>query len=249
VCVVKTHRLQVGRRRVGQRQPVQALAQQRDREQRGVPLVEVVRADVLGLVVERAQQRHAADAEHRLLPQPVGVVAAVQVVGERPVLRTVLREVGVEQVDRQRVVVVPAHRVAPRGNRDGVAVDLDPGPRLDRLEHRLGRPRGVLLRLRARGVEVLPEVALAVHEGDADERQPQIGRRAQRVARQHAEPPGVGGDVGSQPDLHREVGHDRRASHGLAARHVHRRTSTTTPRYAGPAGPLRAIRPGPRRRT
>ena len=44
--------------------------------------------------------RDAAEAEDRLLPQAVALVAAVELAGERAVLGVVFRQVGVEQVDR-----------------------------------------------------------------------------------------------------------------------------------------------------
>ena len=59
-------------------------------------LVQVIGID---LEAERPQQADAADAEHDLLLQPVGVVAAVQPVGQATILGVVLVEVGVEQQD------------------------------------------------------------------------------------------------------------------------------------------------------
>src|SRR3546814_15907770 len=74
-------------------------AEQVERQQRGMPLVHVKGID---LEAEGAEQPDAADAEHDFLLQPIGKIAAVEMVGDAPVVGMVFRQVGVEQNDRHR---------------------------------------------------------------------------------------------------------------------------------------------------
>ena len=53
---------------------------------------------------------------------------------------------------------------------------------------------------------MLAEKALAVEQRDADDRQAQVGHRAERVAGEHAEAAAVSRDRRVERDLHREVG-------------------------------------------
>ena len=55
-------------------------------------------------------------------------------------------------------------------------------------------------------VEPLPEVAAAVEEADADERDAELRRRLEVVAGEDAEPAGVDGEALVEPELGREVG-------------------------------------------
>ena len=68
-----------------------------------------------------------------------------------------------------------------------------------------GRPDDVGLGLLAVGVEVLLEVAAAVHQRDGDDGSAGIGGGAEGVAGQHAEAAGVGGQGLGEGDLHGEV--------------------------------------------
>ena len=53
-----------------------------------------------GLDAQRAEQAHAADAEHDLLHDARGAVAAVHAQGEVAVVLLVLGQIGVEEQDR-----------------------------------------------------------------------------------------------------------------------------------------------------
>jgi len=83
-------------------------------------------------------------------------------------------------------------------------VDLD-GHRLADEAECLRVERLVGLGLAAVGVHALCEVAAAIEETDADERQPEVGGGLQVVACEDAEPAGVDREVGADPELHREV--------------------------------------------
>src|SRR3546814_10807376 len=63
-------------------------AEQVERQQRGMPLVHVKGID---LEAEGAEQPDAADAEHDFLLQPIGKIAAVEMVGDAPVVGKVGR--------------------------------------------------------------------------------------------------------------------------------------------------------------
>src|SRR5690606_19216301 len=54
-------------------------------------------------------------------------------------------------------------------------------------------------------VDLLAKIALPAHERHGDHRYLEIGRRAQRVAGQHAEAAAVRRDGGLERDLHREI--------------------------------------------
>src|SRR5690606_29981230 len=83
------------------------------RGERGVTLVQV---DDLRLEAGGAERAHAADAEEDLLLQTVLVVAAIQAVGDAAILGPVLRNVRVEQEERD------APHVGPPDARERAAV-------------------------------------------------------------------------------------------------------------------------------
>ena len=79
-------------------------------------------------------------------------------------------------------------------------------------------PQLHLFSLRAVGVQMLLEISLAVDQRKRRLRNAQVGRRSQRVARQHAEPAGVSRHLRTNRDLHAEVGHLARLRNGLVQR-------------------------------
>ena len=70
----------------------------------------------------------------------------------------------------------------------------------------LGGRADVLGVLPAVAVDALAEVRLAVEEPDRDQRQPQVGRALEVVAREHAEAAAVDGQRLVDAELGREVG-------------------------------------------
>ena len=141
---------------------------------------------------ERAQRADTADAEQQLLADAVLAVAGVQ---------RVRHPRHVEQVQRDRTDVVP-----PDGRAHGLAgeVHVDGDVLADEAE-RLRVELLVLLRLPAFVADALREVAAAVEEADADERQAEVGRRLQVVAGEDAETAGVDREAGADAELHAEV--------------------------------------------
>ena len=121
---------------------------------------------------------------------------------------------GVERVgqhlDLEQVKRDAAHVLPPDVGGDDAVAELD----LDRdglatEAGCLGVEALVRLRLPAGIVDPLPEVAAAVEQADADERDAELGRRLQVVAGEHAEPARVDRQLWLDPELHREVGDER----------------------------------------
>ncbi len=157
-------------------------------------------------VAEGAQQTHAADAQDDFLAQAVAVVAAIQMVGEVAVGLGVFGQVGVEQEHRHAGAGDALHVEAPGAQRDVATFDAH-SRALRHLAECLGRRPGLWrFALRAIGRQVLPEVALAVHERHRHHRQFGVSRRAHRVAGEHTQAAAVGGQAFGEADLHREVG-------------------------------------------
>ena len=163
----------------------------------------LVGVEHLGLDADGLQRPHAADAEQDLLAQPVLDVAAVQPVGDLADLVGVLLDVGVEEVQRH-----PADARLPHlgHERHAGQVDLDPDAVARRQRHDVGVEQRVALLLPAVGVEALAEVAVAVEQADADERDAQVAGRLEVVAGEHAQAARVLGDGLGDAELGREVG-------------------------------------------
>ncbi len=180
------------------------LAHPLELEERRVSLVQV---EDRRLEAEAAQHAHAADAEHELLPQPVLAVAAVERVGDvaRPV--GVALDLRVEQVERD---AADPHAPDAEPHRHELAVvvgELDDRSHRHELERQAARVVArVALDLPVVLVELLPEVAAAVEEADADERDAELRRRLEVVAGEDAEPAGVDREALVEPELRGEVG-------------------------------------------
>ena len=146
-----------------------------------------------------AQRPHAADPQDQLLAEPHLATAHVQDVGDGPIRPRVGGQVRVQQQDRDAADLRNPHRGMDLAVRE-VDADLQRravgGPRPAEWQH-----RGIQVRLRVLlvpiGIDLLAEVAAAVEEADADERQGRIGRGLAMVPGQDAQAAGV--------DLHRLV--------------------------------------------
>ena len=171
VWVVNTTRARTSVERALERLATpERLARELERGEGGVTLVQVVER---GPDAERGERAHAADAEERVLHEPVFAVADVELRGDEPVDGRVRGHVGVEQVQRD-----PANLRPPDARLD---VSIADGNRhreraargvARRLEGELlGRDRRPVLVLQPRGIEPLVEVAATVHEAHGDERQ------------------------------------------------------------------------------
>ena len=182
----------------------QQLPQPLDHHERRVPLVGMPHSRVDAQGTEHA---YAPDAEDPLLPHPQVGSAGVQLVHQAAVVRVVELEVGVEQVDRH-----PAHHDAPRAHVHRPArglhhreerLALGSADRLQRRERDVILVVAVLLP--PVGAEALVEVALHVHEPDADQRDADVAGGLAVVAGQDAETAGVDRHRAVQPEFGAEV--------------------------------------------
>ncbi len=173
-----------------------------------------------GFDAKRPQHAYAADAEDDLLLDACFAVAAVKPGGQLAIPRRVLLEIGVEQKQAD-----PADAQPPNRREHGAIAERHrnhrrlTGPRDRRRNWRVGPVETlVMLLLPAVGGQPLMEVALRVHEPDADERHSKVARFLAVIAREHAKAAGVdrqrlmqcelGGEIGDHPSV--EIGPVRR---------------------------------------
>ena len=183
----------------------------------GMPFVQVPHRRI---EPEGAEGTHAADAEDDLLLDPRLAIAAVQAGRQLTIPGRVLLEIGVEQIEvrvsQLRVPDLHQHRaLAERhGNDARLAVRHH-----RRLDGRVLPPQAaVALFLPALGRDALVEVALRIHEADADEGQSQVACFLAVIAGQHAQAPGVYRERLVQRELRREVGDAARRAGAVALR-------------------------------
>ena len=180
-------------------------------EEAGVALVGVehLRLGRAGDPRVGTQGAHAADAEQQLLAQPVLGVAAVEAVGDLDVVVGVALDVGVEHQQRHPADAGdpdPGDQVGPAGHRDG---DGGPGAvGLVELRDRqaVGVEDRVGLLLPALPRQRLLEVAVAVEQADADDRDAEVAGGLEVVAGEDAEAAGVLRQHGGDAELRGEVG-------------------------------------------
>ena len=148
-------------RRGTQRTATQFALKQRQGEQSRVALVHVVDVD---LQPESVGHADAAHAEHDLLLEAVVRVAAVEVVGKAAIPAGVFFDVGIEQIDGNDVAGAAFEVVAPGAHGNGAVFNGD-GNAGRLLAAVVGWIPGLnLLGLRAGGVKMLLEVALAMQQ-------------------------------------------------------------------------------------
>ena len=172
-------------------------------EEARMPLVQMILLDVEFEGLEHANASHAED---HLLLDAVDAVAAVELVGDAPVLCRVLLEVGVQEENRHFAARRAYHPVEPGLDVNVAAFDLNP----DFLRHERhvlgGVPDHGFFPLPAVGVDILGKISLAGYKGNGDQGQVQIGRGLDGVAGQDPEAAAVGGDIVLHADLHGKIG-------------------------------------------
>ena len=162
----------------------------------------------VGAEAHRFERAHAADAEHDFLLDARVLVPAVEAVGDGAVGFAVCRQVGVEQVQPH----VPHARLPDLHLDDAIRkIDRDVDLAAARVMRRLDRQRGeigVLVRrlLVAVAVDGLEEIALAIEQAHADERQPRVAGRLAVIAREDAEAAGVDRQAFVEAEFGAEVG-------------------------------------------
>ena len=162
----------------------------------------------VGTQSHRLERAHAADAEHDFLLDARVLVPAVEAVRNGAVGFAVHRHVGVEQVQPHM-----PHARLPDLHLDGAIrkIDRDMDLVAAFVLRRLDRQRreiGVLVRrlLIAVAVDGLEEIALAIQQAHADERQPRVAGRLAVIAREDAEAAGVDRQAFMEAEFGAEVG-------------------------------------------
>ena len=180
-------------------------------------LVEVIGLDV---EAERVQESHAADAEHDLLLETVGFVAAVEAIGDRAVGGIVVIEPCVEQEDRDRMSDRAGQHVQPRPYPNGTPFDPNGHHGVERYRPIRQIPRIGVIDLPAVAIDLLAQITLPAGEGQEHHRQFEVGAGAGGVAGEHAEPAGIGVHLRPERDLHREIGDPPARKKGVDRRHL-----------------------------
>ena len=158
-----------------------------------------------GLASKRVQQVNSTQTENCLLAEPVVRIAAIQVVREMAIPRVIPLNIGIQQKHRDDVAG-HADDIEPPGlQRDLAILHHDRYGLVGQGQRGLWRPDNIALRLLAGGVQVLLEVAAAVHQRDRNQRNAGIRSRTQRIAGQHAQTTRVGRQRLGERDLHGEV--------------------------------------------
>ena len=184
---------------------VYELADPLQHDEGGVPFVQMVDGRVQP---EVAQHADAADAEDDLLLGPCLAIAAIEPRRQLAVPRRVFFQVGIEQVEPGASKLHLPHRDEHRSVAEGDRRDARlPVGRDGRLDRRVDPVQlFVAFFLPALGGDVLVEIALRIHEADADERHAEIGCFLAVIAGQHAEAPGIDRQRLVQRELRREIG-------------------------------------------
>ncbi len=160
------------------------------------------------------QQGNAAEAEDRLLTEPVVGVAAVEMVGKMAVPFVVAFDVGVEQEDGDDVAGDADDVEAPGADENFASLHGQSDDSVSAGQGGFRRPGNVCLGLLALIVEALAEVAATMDERDCDHGTAGVGRGAESVASQHAQTTGVGGKGRRESYLHGKVGDSARGEIG-----------------------------------
>ena len=171
----------------------------------GVALVDVPHGRVQ---VQGTQCAHPADAQHDLLLDAGGDVAAVELVGDGPVRLLVLRQVGVEQVQGDvaglGLPYLQHHPAAGQVDEHMQFLTVDQG----RAQRQVLEPgRAVVGDLVAVGVDGLVEVALPVEHAHRYEGHAQIAGGLAVVTGQDAQAARIDGQGFVQAELGAEIGH------------------------------------------
>ena len=186
-----------------------AAANRFEHRKSAVPFVQVQHAgrDAHGL-----QRAEAADAQQQFLADSNAPIAAVEPRSQFAILRRISFDVRIEQQQ-----IAASHLHAPDLGADRAAARLDlHGDRLALGPD--GRFHGhladvglqIFFLLPAVLVQALPEIALAVKQADAHQRNPQVGCALDVIAGEHAQAAGINGKRFVQAELGGEISHRAR---------------------------------------
>ena len=136
---------------------------QADGQQRRMTFIHVVDVDV---VIQGFENAHTTDSQNGFLAQAVIRIATIEMIGKLSIACVILRQVRVQQVNRDGVPADSFEIVAPRPDHYGTILDsyLDHGVFED--EKFFQGPGLVRGGLNAVCIEMLLEVPLAMQQGD-----------------------------------------------------------------------------------
>ena len=200
VCVVKTHLPRTLSMCSGLifRPPdaAELLIEQLQDQEGGVPFVHVEAVDLV--VSERAQDSHAADAQHVLLAEPVALVAAIEMVAQLAVLLVIGGQVGIEEQHRHGEAGHAHDVVLPGTHLDFSLLDDHRDLRLELLQVLRNVPHVGLFDLRAGRIQFLMKISFAGQHRHGHHRHFHVGGGLNRITRQDAQSAAVRRHVGPQ---------------------------------------------------
>ncbi|OQB58494.1 MAG: hypothetical protein BWX98_00595 [Candidatus Aminicenantes bacterium ADurb.Bin147] len=161
-----------------------------------------------GIESQDPQQAHAADAQQKLLENPVRVVPAVDVSGQVADDRVVFRQVGVDQIDGDAAdIEAPGPEPDEAGSQGQGGNDGMPAFIEDGIQREMKRIEdGVGLNLPIFMIEGLAEIALPVKEPEADVSDSEVGGRFRVIGREDAQSPGGDGEGFMEAVFGAEIG-------------------------------------------
>jgi hypothetical protein len=176
-----------------------------------------------GQTTQVVQKFRAGKAQDGFLAETIVRVASVKMIGQMAVVGIVAFDVGIEQKDRNDMAFAANDVEAPGLNFDISVLDVDRNCGFGRGKPILRAPGNIGFSLLALRVQMLAEVAAAMHKGNGSHRRTRIRGRTQRIAGQHAQAAGVGRDGGIERDFHGKVtngtGGKIEGSRSLGSRH------------------------------
>ena len=134
--------------------------QQFQGKQTRMAFVHVISLDVF--MSQGTEHPHAAHAEHHFLHQPIMLIAAIEKMGQRPIRWAVVREIGIEKVNRDAETAGADHLVLPRPQHHRSTFDRHAGSLRQLSQKIIHRPIDRLFDLSAIVVKPLIEVAFTV---------------------------------------------------------------------------------------
>jgi len=194
------------------------LVQQFQGQQAGMPLIQMKAGE--GCIAERPQHTYPTDPEQDFLAQPIMGIAAIQDIGQRAVPGRIVRQISIQKIHRYGAATDATHRVVPGAEVHGPPFDGDSSSRRHFMHKVIDGPGRRLLVLPATLIQALVKIPLAVQERYCHHGYFEVGRGANRIARQDAQSAAVCGHAHLQTDLHGKIcngaaGYHRASLHRL----------------------------------
>ena len=159
--------------------------------------------------IKLLQELETTESQHNFLRQAISLIAAIERVGQCSVIFAVLRQVGIQQINGNRVSGNSGYGVLPGANRNWPSFNFDCGPRSDCGELIFRLPLLWLLELVSCWIQNLTKISFTVCKGNRDNGRAQIRGRAQSISGQNAQTSRIRGDVRLQSDFHGKVRNPR----------------------------------------